>query len=228
MIRKVLDGFAKSSTKAFNEVCSSQIAMRRATFYKDVLKNMSLQTQLVDVLNNLENTYLELIGGKQWHGIGHAGMIQGSTFVAKDEENWRALAAKLRIPWGEWVKIHGVCHHCGEKGHIRPKCPKYLNDIASDKIKRNDIRDNTRAGSLPQGNFSGNRDEKQKLNEKYRNSQKFKTLMAAFQAWSTNIDDNDSNEIEEHGDAIQDDDADKIVDEEEAFGFFSALASLKE
>ena len=35
VIRKVLDGFAKSSTKAFNEVCSSQIAMRRATFYKD-------------------------------------------------------------------------------------------------------------------------------------------------------------------------------------------------
>jgi len=142
VIRKVLDGFAKSSTKAFNEVCSSQIAMWRATFYKDALKNISLQTQLIDVLNDLENTYLELVGGKQWqwHGIGHAGMNQGLSFLtSKDDDDARALAAKLWILWDEWVKIHGVCHYCGEKGHIRPKCPKYLADIASGKINRNDI-----------------------------------------------------------------------------------------
>ena len=223
VIRKVLDGFAKLSTKAFNEVCSSQIAMRRATFYKDALKNISLQTQLVDVLNDLENTYLELVGGKQWHGIGHAGMNQGSSFLtSKDEDDARALAAKLRIPWDEWVKIHGVCHYCGEKGHIRPKCPKYLADIASGKIKRNDIRDNTRAGSRTPGNGG-----KQRFNEKNKNSQKFKTLMAAFQAWSTDDNDDDKNENEEQVEAPQENDADKD-DDEEAFGFFSALASLKE
>jgi hypothetical protein len=197
--------------------------MRRATFYKDALKNISLQTQLVDVLNDLENTYLELVGGKQWHGIGHAGMNQGSSFLtSKDEDDARALAAKLRIPWDEWVKIHGVCHYCGEKGHIRPKCPKYLADIASGKIKRNDIRDNTRAGSRTPGNGG-----KQRFNEKYKNSQKFKTLMAAFQAWSTDDNDNNKNENEEQVEAPQENDADKD-DDEEAFGFFSALASLKE
>jgi hypothetical protein len=223
VIRKVLDGFAKSSMKAFNEVCSSQIAMRRATFYKDALKNISLQTQLVDVLNDLENTYLELVGGKQWHGVGHAGMNQGLSFLtSKDEDDARALAAKLRIPWDEWVKIHGVCHYCGEKGHIRPKCPKYLADIASGKIKRNDIRDNTRAGSRTPGNGG-----KQRFNEKNKNSQKFKTLMAAFQAWSTDDNDDDKNENEEQVEAPQENDADKD-DDEEAFGFFSALASLKE
>jgi hypothetical protein len=65
VIRKVLEGFAKSLTKDFNDVCSSQIAMRCTSFYKEVMKNTSLQIQLVDVLNDLENTYLELVGGKQ-------------------------------------------------------------------------------------------------------------------------------------------------------------------
>jgi hypothetical protein len=142
--------------------------------------------------------------------------------TSKDEDDARALAAKLRIPWDEWVKIHGVCHYCGEKGHIRPKCPKYLADIASGKIKRNDIRDNTRAGSRTPGNGG-----KQRFNKKNKNSQKFKTLMAAFQAWSTNDNDDDKNENEEQVEAPQENDADKD-DDEEAFGFFSALASLKE
>ena len=48
VICKILEGFAKSSTKAFNDVCSSQIAMRRASFYKSGMKNTSLQNQLVD------------------------------------------------------------------------------------------------------------------------------------------------------------------------------------
>ena len=226
VIRKVLDGFAKSSTKAFNEVCSSQIAMRRATFYKDALKNISLQTQLVDVLHDLENTYLELVGGKQWHGIGHSGMNQGSSFMTspdEDDDNACALAAKLRIPWDEWIKTNGVCHFCGEKGHIRPKCPKYLADIASGRIKRNDIRDNTRYGSRNTGTQGSS--VKQKFNEKYKNSPKFKTLLAAFQAWST--DDNVDNN-EEQVEIPQENDVSKDNDDEDAFGFFSALASLKE
>jgi hypothetical protein len=115
VIRKVLDGFAKSSTKTFNDVGSSQIAMRHATFYKDAMKNISFQNQLVDILNDLENNYLELVGGKQWHGIGHVG---SSFLTSHDDNDARALAAKLRIPWDEWVKIHGVCHYCHEKGHI--------------------------------------------------------------------------------------------------------------
>ena len=222
VIRKVLDGFAKSSTKAFNEVCSSQIAMRRATFYKDALKRISLQTQLFDVLNDLENTYLELVGGKQWQGVGHAGMNQGSSFQAStDEDDARALAAKLKIPWEDWVKTHGVCHHCGEKGHIRPKCPKYLADIAAGKIKRTDLRDNTRAGSRNPGTPGG----KQRFNDKYKNNTKFKTLLAAFQAWSTEENDNDDND--EQVETPQENDV-GTDDDDEAFGFFSALASLKE
>jgi len=216
--------------------------MRRATFYKEAMKNISLQNQLVDVLNDLENTYLELVGGKQWHGIGHAGMDQGSSFLTShDNDEARALAAKLRIPWDDWVKIHCVCHYCHEKGHIRPKCPKYLADIASGKIKRNDVRDNTRMGSRSPADGGKQRFNdkfkqtppadggKQRFNDKFKNaSPKFKTLLAAFQAWSTDDDNNDQHEDHEHLEAPNDDIVDKDLDDEEAFGFFSALASLKE
>ena len=33
LVRKVLEGFAKSSTKLFNKFCASQIALRRGNFY---------------------------------------------------------------------------------------------------------------------------------------------------------------------------------------------------
>jgi hypothetical protein len=125
VIRKILEGFTKSLTKAFNDVCSSQIAMRHTSFYKEVMKNTSLQFQLVDVLNDLENTYLELVGGKQWQGIGHTGMNQGSSFCTTEEEKEaHMLAAMNKVPWDKWVKMNAVCHHCCEKWHIRLKRPK--------------------------------------------------------------------------------------------------------
>ncbi len=37
IIQKVLDGFAKLSTKSFNDVCSSQVAIRQTSFYKEIL-----------------------------------------------------------------------------------------------------------------------------------------------------------------------------------------------
>jgi hypothetical protein len=52
----------------------------------------------VDVLNDLKITYLELVGGKQWQGIGHARMDQGSSF---EEKEGRVLAAMNRVPWDE-------------------------------------------------------------------------------------------------------------------------------
>ena len=136
VIRIVLDGFAKSSTKSFNDVCSSQIAMRRTSLYKNILKNTSLHTQLIDVLNDLENSYLELIGGKKWDGVGHSGQNQYNS-VFKNERNER-LQKTLRggMPWDEWVKQYARCDHCGEIGHIRPNCKKYLAKIESGEIKR--------------------------------------------------------------------------------------------
>jgi hypothetical protein len=137
LVRKVLEGFAKSSTKSFNEFCASQIALRCESFYRIIMKNTSLQNQLNDVLNDLKTSYLDLVGGKLWAGVNSS--PQGSAFIAgsgyKDEvEHAQAMAAMKN--WDEWVKLYAKCHHCGEKGHIRPDCPKYLQQIKSGKIVR--------------------------------------------------------------------------------------------
>jgi hypothetical protein len=219
VIRKVLEGFAKSLTKAFNHVCSSQIAMRHASFYKEVTKNTSLQVKLVDVLNDLENTYLKLVGGKQWQGIGHAGMNQGSSFCTTEEEKEvRVWAATNKVPWDEWVKMNAVCHHCGEKGHIHQKCPKYIANIESGKIVRLDMKDNrrlknpTQAVGQTQGIGQNTKDPK------------FKAFLSAFQALF-------ANEEEEEGDQDQgeerNDDKEDLKDDD-VYGFFSVLRSLKE
>jgi hypothetical protein len=47
----------------------------------------------------------------------------------------KALAALNKNPFDEWAKLHAVCHHCGEKGHIRPHCPKYIEQVKSGGLK---------------------------------------------------------------------------------------------
>ena len=42
IIRKVLEGFSKSSTKSFNDVCASQIALRRGSLIQEVVKSTLL------------------------------------------------------------------------------------------------------------------------------------------------------------------------------------------
>jgi hypothetical protein len=64
-IRKVLKGFGKSSTKSFNDFCSSQIALRRGCFYANIMKGKSLQSQLSSLLNDIEATYLDLVAGNK-------------------------------------------------------------------------------------------------------------------------------------------------------------------
>ncbi len=47
----------------------------------------------------------------------------------------KALAALKKIPFDEWEKFHAVCHHCGEKGHICPHCPKYIEQVKPGGLK---------------------------------------------------------------------------------------------
>jgi hypothetical protein len=84
--------------------------------------------QLNNVLNDLKTSYLDLVGGKLWAGVNSP---QGSAFIAGSGYNYavqhaQAMAATKNMPWEEWVKLYAKCHHCGEKGHIRPDWPKYL------------------------------------------------------------------------------------------------------
>ncbi len=95
-IRKVLEGFAKSLTKSFNDFCSSRIALRRGCFYTDIMKGKSIQSQLCNLFDDIEMTYLDLVGGNKWDGIFTSPVP--SSFIANgplddsDEHEARALA----------------------------------------------------------------------------------------------------------------------------------------
>jgi hypothetical protein len=69
VIHKLLEGFTKSATVSFNEVCTSQLALRHGSISQKLFQDTSLHTQHVDVRNNLESVYLDLVGGKLWAGV---------------------------------------------------------------------------------------------------------------------------------------------------------------
>ncbi len=64
VIRKLLEGFAKSATVSFIKLCTSQSAHCHGSISQKLFMDTSLYTQLVDVLNNLDSVYLDLVGGK--------------------------------------------------------------------------------------------------------------------------------------------------------------------
>jgi hypothetical protein len=227
-ICKVLEGFGKSSTKLFNKFCSSQIALRRGSFYADIMQGTSLLSQLSNLLNNIEVTYLDLVGGKSWPGIAVA--PTQSSFMAKvqdeeDEREARALAAKSNLPWDKWVKLHTKCHHCGEKGHIRLQCPDYLNKIKSGEIKRTycpNYCGQTQARPT-------NRGLPQACRNNFLKDPKAKAFLSAFQALFTPDDDDidngngDKDLITNKGDNEQDEGDDGNI-----YNFLSMVGSLKE
>jgi hypothetical protein len=139
VIRKLIEGFATSAMIFFNEVCTSQLALHCGSIFQNLFKDTSLHTQLFDVLNDLESVYLDLMGGKLWAGVNatpqasslkaalanggdaNAVMLAAVKHMPADIKV-RALAAVKTLPWEEWVQLYATCHHCGEKGHIRPMC----------------------------------------------------------------------------------------------------------
>ena len=68
-IRKVLEGFGMSSTKTFNDFCSSEIALRRGSTYSDIMRKTSLLSQLNNLLGDIEAAYIDLVGGNKWESI---------------------------------------------------------------------------------------------------------------------------------------------------------------
>jgi hypothetical protein len=64
IIRKLLEDFAKPAMVSFNKVCTSQLALRQGSIFQKLFQDTSLHTQLVDVLNDLESVYLDLVGSK--------------------------------------------------------------------------------------------------------------------------------------------------------------------
>ncbi len=102
------------------------------------MSNNSLQTQLKDVLIDLKLTYLDLVSGKLLAGVNasptKSSFVAGST---DDDEftDTKVLVVLKKIPLDKWAKLHAVGHHCGEKGHIHPHCPKYIEQVKLGGLK---------------------------------------------------------------------------------------------
>ncbi len=142
------------------------------------------------------------------------------------------MAAMKNMPWDEWVKLYAKCHHCGEKGHIRSDCPKYLQQIKSDEIVRGPKHQ--RPGHCgpplshppscgpprPPGHAEPRRDFMKELKGQ-------KAFLLAFQALFTN-DKNDNEEEDESNDK-QDGDADKDQEiDDDVRAFISLVGFLKD
>ena len=216
-IRTILDGFSKSSTKSFNDVCASQLALRRGSLCQALLKTTSLYSQLVDLLGDLETTYLELVGGQKWEGIANRPLE--ASFKAIQDNKFKKKNLRDGMPWDEWVKKHAKCVHCGEKGHIRPTCPKYLAQIESGEIQC-PVKANPRAN--PNG--------KPTASPKYKmKDRKARALLSVFQAFyggdsDSNDSDEEDNGAQEQEDQIETTDVDND-DNEDIHGFLSMIGS---
>jgi hypothetical protein len=105
----------------------------------NLMRGTPLQSQLIDLLNDLEVTYLNLVGGKLWSDI--TATPKQSSFLAcnVDDENEikeaQAMAAKINPPWDEWVKLYTKWHHCVKEGHNYPQCSDYIKKVKLGKIK---------------------------------------------------------------------------------------------
>jgi len=221
VIRTILLGFSRSSTKSFNDVCASQLALRRGSLVQTFVKTTTLYSQLVDLLGDLETTYLELVGGQQWEGLApshHVASFKAVTDKKYDKKNLRG-----KMSWDDWVRKHAVCVHCGDKGHIRPTCPKYLALLESGEIQRparTPTRDNQR-------DIRKNEGQRDKVKDR-----KAKALFSVFQAIYGGSSDSDSDDEiasnEEKGDDTVQDDTSTTKDDD-LHGFLSMVGfSLKD
>ncbi len=118
-----------------------------------------------------------------------------------------------------------MCHHCSEKGHIRPKCPKYLADIESGKTIRANLRDSKRKKNL-NTHLLGL--IKVLVRAKWK-TQKSRLFSHPFNLVFTNEDDDD-NKRDNGGDNVDDkeDDGNDDNNNDDLHGFLSMIGSLKE
>jgi len=81
-----------------------------------------------DYPNNLVSAYHLINEYKNWSPKQAIPDVQGVAFAQKGNKK-----TKPTEETPEWTK-NAVCHECGEKGHIRPHCPK-LSDAEDEKVK---------------------------------------------------------------------------------------------
>lgn len=181
-VRCLLTGMSNATNANFKQVCATNEAMLSNSLYQKQLGTITTMDHLRSVMTDLELKYLELCGGKKWEGIGH----EPVAFFAGNKEDLgkarseydghtRALAARGEkpLPFNEWVKT-AYCHGCGEQGHIKPDCPKLLQQKLRDGRRGdNPLKKNNRWS--PRKGASDRRGKKDRMFRK-----EFKALCAKF------------------------------------------------
>jgi hypothetical protein len=144
----------------------------------------------------------------------------------------RVLTAVKTLPWEEWVKLYATCHHCREKEHIRPMCPKYLGAIQSREINPqhpcnfHDMRKKPPIRQLPEkiGNY-----KQPPRNLKDPKAKAFlPAFQALFQAFFANEEASNNDNDEEDKDSPRLDDCDANDDDNNLHGFLSMVGSSKD
>jgi hypothetical protein len=182
------------------------------------------------MLDDFEQKYQQLITAKKWEGVGHVDMDKSSksAFNAIDDHDDEAqsYAAYINkkghtgfLPFNEWAKLQ-TCHHCGQNGHVRPHCRKYLAAKAN--------------GTLPPSHEKGPhmpvsahpKDHRDKLQK----DPKLKALLSAFSAFTTKY--LAESPTDENEDAANDNNADNVADvhddNDDINAFLGMVGALKE
>jgi hypothetical protein len=188
-----------------------------------------LQTQLNDLLNDLEVTYLDLVGGRLWSGViatpHQSSFLAGNVDDDAKLKNTQAVAAKINLPWDEWVKLYAKCHHCRDKGHICPQCPDYIKKVRMGEIKRSNGSNRPSPCSLPSAR-SSNCSTPLRCNNFLKNP-KAKAFLSPFQALFADDEVNEDDDNNKNHDIKDDDEPDDNTNND-LHNFLSMVGSLKE
>jgi hypothetical protein len=195
----------------------------------NLMRGTPLQTELNDLLNNLEVTYIDLVGGQLWSGViatpHQSSFLAGNIDDDAEFKDTQAMAAKINLPWDKWVKLYAKCHHCGYKGHICLQCTDYIKKVRLGEIKRSDGSNRPSPRSPPSAH-SSNRSTPLRCNN-FLKDPKAKAFLSAFQAlFADNEVIEDDDNIKNHD--VKDDDKPDDDTNDDLHNFLLMVRSLKE
>ena len=206
LLSRVLEGFEKSTTESFRQMCSTLRISFLSSFTCSMLGTLSLQGQLTNLLRDLESAYLEIKASGKWIGAGSDGVrASGSVFnvemsakLGEEHEEEYALykastPASRRLPFKEWVKT-ATCRYCDTVGHIRPDCRRRKSDLR----RGVDVQRSPSLPALPSSTTTPtNPPPLQKASSpvtRLRDHPQFKALKAAFDMMASSSDGETVNE----------------------------------
>ena len=191
LLSRVLEGFEKSTTEAFRQMCSTLRISFLSSFTRSMLGSLSPHDQLTNLLRDLESAYLDLKAGGKWIGAGSEGaQANASVFnvamSSDDQEHFEEYAiykastpANRLLPFKEWVKT-ATCRYCNRVGHIRPDCNRRKADLRNGIDAQRSPASTTRPSPAPSSDTTSPPIAKPSTLARLRDHPQFKALKAAF------------------------------------------------